>query len=61
MSSIAFDTTALIHFSRAGRLTELRVSSTEGILDRATTEGTVSDLLTTGMRLPFKKGTDFIP
>lgn len=27
----------------------------------ATTEGTISDLITTGMRLPFKKGSDFIP
>lgn len=29
MSSIVFDATALIHFSRAGRLRELQVSSTE--------------------------------
>jgi hypothetical protein len=29
MSSIVFDATALIHFTRAGRLRELQASSTE--------------------------------
>ena len=32
----------------------------EGILDRATAEGVVSDLIASGMRLPCKKGADFI-
>ena len=44
-----------------GSLWLIARSFNNGILDRATAEGTVSDLLTTGMRLPFKKGTDFIP
>jgi hypothetical protein len=44
-----------------GSLWLLARSFNDGILDRATTEGTISDLLTTGMRLPCKKGTDFIP
>jgi predicted nucleic acid-binding protein len=32
-----------------------------GILDRATVESTVSDLLRTGMRLPVSSSTDFFP
>jgi predicted nucleic acid-binding protein len=44
-----------------GSLWLLGRSFNDGILDRATTESIASDLLTTGMRLPFKKGTDFIP
>lgn len=32
-----------------------------GIHDRATVEGTVSDLIHTGMRLPFADGTEFFP
>ena len=44
-----------------GSLWLLARSFNEGIMDRATTEGTVSGLLTTGMRLPFRNGIDFIP
>jgi predicted nucleic acid-binding protein len=43
-----------------GSLWLLSRSLNEGILDRATVEGVVSDLITTGMRLPCKKGTEFI-
>lgn len=32
-----------------------------GIHDRATIEGTVGDLIRSGMRLPFSDGTDFFP
>ena len=44
-----------------GSLWLLARSFNDGILDRATTEGTISDLLSSGMRLPCKNGTDFIP
>jgi hypothetical protein len=35
-------------------------SYNEGILDPVTVEGAVSDLIASDMRLPCKKGTDFI-
>ena len=44
-----------------GSLWLLARSFNDAILDRATTEGTISDLLSSGMRLPCKNGTDFIP
>jgi predicted nucleic acid-binding protein len=44
-----------------GSLWLLSRSFNDGILDRATVEGTVSDLITTDMRLPFKNGIDFFP
>ena len=43
-----------------GSLWLLSRSLNEGILDRATVEGVVSDLIASGMRLPCKKGTEFI-
>jgi predicted nucleic acid-binding protein len=43
-----------------GSLWLLSRSYNEGTLDRATVEGVVSDLIASGMRLPCKKGTDFI-
>jgi predicted nucleic acid-binding protein len=43
-----------------GSLWLLSRSYNERILDRATAEGVVSDLIASGMRLPCKKGTDFI-
>lgn len=43
-----------------GSLWLLSRSLNEGILDRATVEGVVSDLIASGMHLPCKKGTDFI-
>lgn len=44
-----------------GSLWLLSRSFNEAILDRATVEGVVSDLIASGMRLPCTKGTDFIP
>jgi hypothetical protein len=43
-----------------GSLWLLSRSYNEGILDRATVEGVISDLIASDMRLPCKKGTDFI-
>lgn len=43
-----------------GSLWLLSRSYNEGVLDRATVEGVVGDLIASGMRLPCHKGTDFI-
>jgi hypothetical protein len=43
-----------------GSLWLLSGSYNEGILDPATAEGVVSDLIASDMRLPCKEGTDFI-
>ena len=44
-----------------GSLWLLIRSFKNGILDRTTIEGTVSDLIRTGMRLPIASGVDVFP